>query len=215
MNLALFDLDHTLLNGDSDHGWGMYLASVGAVDAQVQQRKQDEFYAQYVAGTLDIIEFCEYQFEVLQRHSLSQLHAWRDDFMATVIEPMINSGKPELIEQHRTQGDELVIVTATNDFVTQPIAERLKVPTLIATQAEFHNGAYTGKVLGTPSFKAGKVARVKQWLAESGRQFDHCTFYSDSYNDLPLLEYADTPVAVTPDARLRVHAQQFHWRVID
>ncbi len=215
MKLALFDLDNTLLNGDSDHGWGMYLAKIGAVDPIEQAKKQDEFYAQYQAGTLDIIEFCEYQFEILSSTPLETLNQWREEFLEEIIEPMIQTGKIELLERHRDAGDELAIVTATNDFVTQPIADRLKVGTLIATQAEFVNGCYTGKVQGTPSFKEGKVTRVNDWLNATGVQYTHRTFYSDSYNDLPLLEAVDTPIAVTPDDRLRAHAKRLHWEVID
>ena len=215
MNLALFDLDNTLLNGDSDHGWGMYLADIGVVDAKEQQRKQDMFYQQYLDGTLDIIEFCEYQYEVLRNNSMQQLLEWRADFVETIVEPMIVSGKADLVEKHRDAGDKLVIVTATNDFVTQPIADRLGVPTLIATRAELIDGAYTGKVSGTPCFKGGKIDRVKEWLSSIDQSYAHTTFYSDSYNDLPLMEYADTAIAVTPDDRLRAHAERHHWQVID
>ena len=214
MNLALFDLDNTLLNGDSDHGWGMYLAEIGVVDAHEQQLKQDMFYQQYLNGTLDIFEFCEYQFEVLHNNSMQQLLKWRADFVEQIIEPMIASGKTDLIEKHQAAGDELVIVTATNDFVTQPIADRLGIPTLIATRAELVDGAYTGKVCGIPCFKEGKIDRVKEWLLSTDQSFEHTTFYSDSYNDLPLMEYADTAIAVTPDDRLRAHAERLHWPVI-
>ena len=128
---------------------------------------------------------------------------------------MIASGKTDLIEKHQAAGDELVIVTATNDFVTQPIADRLGIPTLIATRAELVDGAYTGKVCGIPCFKEGKIDRVKEWLLSTDQSFEHTTFYSDSYNDLPLMEYADTAIAVTPDDRLRAHAERLHWPVID
>ena len=215
MNLALFDLDNTLLNGDSDHGWGHYLAEIGVVDPDQQRKMQDEFYRQYVAGELDIIEFCRAQFKVLSEHPLDLLKQWRIDFMHQVIEPMIATGKADLIESHRQQGDHLVIITATNDFVTAPIAQRLNVPHLIATTAQFIDGRYTGEVEGTPCFQAGKVTRLKAWLKTHAFSFEHSTFYSDSFNDLPLLEWVDTPVAVTPDQRLREHAERLHWKVID
>ena len=215
MALALFDLDNTLLNGDSDHAWGIYLADIGAVDPETQRHKQDFFYQQYVAGELDIYEFCESQFSALKAYSLDQLHWWRADFLETVIEPMIQNGKADLLEKHRDAGDDLLIITATNDFVTKPIAERLGVPTLLATEAEFVDGAYTGKVAGTPCYQAGKVTRLKSWLNQHGRKFQDSYFYSDSINDLALLEIVDVPIAVTPDDRLRAHAQQFNWKIID
>ncbi len=215
MALALFDLDNTLLNGDSDHGWGMYLASVGAVDPVVQQQKQDYFYQQYLDGTLNITEFCEYQFEVLANTPLAQLNEWHQGFMQDVIEPMITSGKAHLLDKHRAAGDDIVIITATNDFVTAPIAKRLGVDTLLATTAEFIDGKYTGNVSGTPCFQEGKITRLMQWLQNNDKVFADSVFYSDSINDLPLLEKVDTPIAVTPDDRLRAHAEKLHWQIID
>ena len=215
MALALFDLDNTLLNGDSDHSWGMYLAEIGAVDPERQKRKQDYFYEQYVAGDLDIHEFCEFQFTVLTQYSTSQLNQWHADFMSTIIEPMIESGKPELLEKHQKANDDIVIITATNDFITRPIATRLGVESLIATQAEFINGIFTGKVTGTPCFQEGKVTRLNKWLNDNNKEFVDSYFYSDSINDLPLLEIVDTPIAVTPDDQLRAHAQSNNWQIID
>jgi len=213
--LALFDLDNTLLNGDSDHSWGMYLAKIGAVDADEQETKQDHFYQQYLRGELDIYEFCEFQFSVFTRFPLEQLHSWRLDFMQTVIEPMIQTGKPELLEKHRAAGDEILIITATNDFVTQPIAERLGVNTLLATRAEFVDGAYTGRVDGTPCFQDGKVERLQQWLNNNNKELGKSVFYSDSINDLPLLQKVEIPIAVTPDDQLRAHAERNDWKIID
>jgi HAD superfamily hydrolase (TIGR01490 family) len=228
--LALFDLDNTLLNGDSDHAWGLFLAEVGAVDPQKQQQQQDYFYQQYQDGSLDILKFLEYQLTPLTQWSLTQLEAWRSEFIDTVIKPMIDSGKPELIEEHRLKNDKLVIITATNDFITRPIANELGVATLIATQAEMLNGKYTGKCKGTPCFQAGKVKRLEQWLgsaimesvrtdsikADSAlRIYEERYFYSDSINDLALLESVDHAIAVTPDDRLRAHAEKLHWRIID
>lgn len=215
MALALFDLDNTLLNGDSDHSWGLFLANVGAVDPVEHTQKQDYFYQQYIDGELNIEEFCEFQFRALTQYPLAQLHEWRHEFMQTIIEPMIEGGKPDLLEKHRAAGDELVIITATSDFVTLPIAERLKVPTLIATRAEQSNGVYTGKVAGTPCFQDGKVTRLLEWLEENDSSLENSVFYSDSINDLPLLERVDQAIAVTPDKRLRAHAEKLHWQIID
>lgn len=215
MALALFDLDNTLLNGDSDHSWGIYLADIGVVDPERQKTKQDFFYQQYLAGELDIYEFCEFQLSVLTKHSLDQLHAWRADFLETVIEPMIESGKADLLETHRDAGDDLLIITATNDFITAPIAKRLGVSALLATQAEFLDGAYTGKLSGTPCYQSGKVTRLNAWLEQQGKKFENSYFYSDSINDLPLLELVDTPIAVTPDDKLRAHAHASNWQIID
>ena len=215
MTLALFDLDNTLLNGDSDHAWGLYLADIGAVDAQIQRQKQDHFYQQYTAGSLNILEFCEYHFEVLTKHPMAQLQQWRADFINQIVQPMIDTGKAELLEKHRRLGHELLIVTATNDFITRPIAERLGVKHLIATQAEQINGRFTGKVAGVPSFRDGKVTRTQQWCASRQLSFDGSYFYSDSINDLPLLQAVNTPIAVTPDDRLRAHAIEHQWQIID
>jgi len=213
--LALFDLDNTLLNGDSDHSWGMYLADIGAVDPELQKQKQDYFYEQYLAGKLAIHEFCEFQFSVLTKNSVEQLNKWHADFMTTIIEPMIESGKADLLEKHRKANDDILIITATNDFITRPIATRLGVETLIATEAEFINNAFTGKVAGTPCFQDGKVTRLNQWLTQNNKEFKDSYFYSDSINDLPLLKLVDTPIAVTPDDSLRAHAEQHRWQIID
>ena len=215
MALALFDLDNTLLNGDSDHSWGVYLAEIGAVNSLQHKQMQDFFYNQYVSGQLDIYEFCKYQFKILKETPLKTLEQWRADFMTEVIEPIIINGKAELLEKHRENNDTLIIITATNDFITAPIAERLKVEHLIATKAEIRDGRFTGNVSGTPCFQAGKVSRLQEWISEHGGSLDNSTFYSDSYNDLPLLEAVATAVAVTPDERLRAHAQSLHWKIID
>lgn len=215
MALALFDLDNTLLNGDSDHSWGMYLAEIGAVDADLQKERQDFFYQQYLAGELNILEFCEFQFSVLTQHSLEQLQAWRSDFLNSVIDPMIQNGKADLLKPHQDADDDILIITATNDFITAPIAERLNVPTLLATQAEFIDGQYTGKVAGTPCYQTGKITRLNQWLKENNKEFEDSTFYSDSINDLPLLELVDRPIVVTPDDKLRAHALALNWTIID
>jgi len=215
MALALFDLDNTLLNGDSDHAWGMYLADIGAVDPEEQKKKQDYFYQQYINGTLDIYEFCEFQFSVLAKTPLSQLQKWHDDYMQKIVEPMIKTGKANLLEKHREAGDDIIIITATNDFVTTPIAKRLRVETLIATQAECVDGKFTGQVKGIPCFQDGKILRLNEWLKQQNKKMSDSYFYSDSINDLPLLEVVDQPIAVTPDDKLRAHALKLDWPIID
>ena len=215
MALALFDLDNTLLNGDSDHAWGLYLAEIGAVDQRAQQKKQDYFYQQYVEGTLNIIEFLNFQLSPLKDNPIELLLQWREDFLKTIIQTMIDTGKPELIDKHRTQKDELVIITATNDFITRPIADKLNISTLIATQAEIVAKQYTGKVTGTPCFQHGKVTRLQEWMNDKSCSLNDSWFYSDSINDLPLLSLVSNPVAVTPDDKLRTHAKKYDWPIID
>jgi HAD superfamily hydrolase (TIGR01490 family) len=215
MALALFDLDNTLLNGDSDHAWGVFLGELGVVDAQEQKRMQDFFYQQYLAGDLNMEEFLQFQLKPLADNPLQTLLTWRAQYVDSIIQPMIESGKPELITPHQQAGDEILIITATNDFITRPIADALGVKTLLATQTEIINGQYTGRSTGTPCFQEGKVTVLKQWMAENGQDLVGSTFYSDSINDLPLLELVDTPVAVTPDDRLRRHAERLHWTIID
>jgi HAD superfamily hydrolase (TIGR01490 family) len=215
MALALFDLDNTLLNGDSDHSWGTYLADIGAVDPKEHKLKHDAFYQQYLNGSLNIIDFLDFQLAVLAQYPLKTLHQWRDEYLRTIITPMINNGKSELLDEHRGRGDELVIITATNDFVTAPIASMLGVDNLIATSAEFNDGKYTGKVIDTPCFQDGKVTRLRQWMKNTSHTLNQSWFYSDSYNDLPLMQLVDHPVAVTPDSQLRAHALEQHWPIID
>ena len=215
MDLALFDLDHTLLNGDSDHGWGVFLGDLGVVDAEEQNEKQDYFYQEYRHGRLDMQAFLEFQLAPLAQFPKEQLHQWRAQYVDQIIKPMLADGKPELLLPHRGAGDELVIVTATSDFITRPIADLLGVDHLIATQVEVVDGEYTGKPYGTPSFREGKVTRVNQWLSEQQQTYSKTYFYSDSINDLPLLEQVDVPIAVTPDEPLRMHAQRLHWKIID
>lgn len=215
MALALFDLDNTLLNGDSDHAWGHYLAKIGAVDRKLHDEKQDEFYQQYQNATLDIDEFLRFQLKPLSQFPFKQLLKWRADFLKNVIAPMIESGKADLLNKHRDANDVLVIITATNDFITRPIADLLGIETLIATQAEFTNNKYTGRVLGTPCYQNGKVTRLNQWLSSQQIDMQGSYFYSDSINDLPLLSLVEHPIAVTPDNKLRAHAQDADWPIID
>jgi HAD superfamily hydrolase (TIGR01490 family) len=215
MRLALFDLDNTLLAGDSDFEWAQFLIEKGVLDREVYEARNQSFYDQYKAGTLDIHEFLDFQLKPLARHPRSQLDAWHAEFMQRKVIPMIAAGTPALLEQHA--GDVRVIVTATNSFVTAPIARHLGVAHLIATEPEQVGGEFTGRITGTPSFKEGKVIRLEAWLAERGETWasvEASWFYSDSLNDLPLLSSVDHPVAVDPDPTLRAHAEQAGWPVL-
>lgn len=218
MNLALFDLDNTLLAGDSDHAWNQFLAEVGAVHPTCHAETNDRFYQEYVAGTLDIHEFCRFAFSPLAEHPRAQLEQWREQFIETLIRPMIAPGAQHLLARHREAGDELVIITATNQFVTQPIAEILGVDHLIATLAEEReDGEFTGELTGVPCFQEGKIERLRQYLADHPDPegtITQASFYSDSRNDIPLLEQVGRPVAVDPDPTLAAHARERGWPVI-
>ncbi len=214
MTLAIFDLDNTLLVGDSDHAWGEFLIGRGLVDADSYRTQNDAFYADYCRGELDIIAYNEFVYAVLVRETPETLAAWHRDFMQTQVAGMILPKGRELLQKHRDAGHRLLIITATNRFITAPIAAELGVADLIATEPEMKEGRYTGKVAGTPCYQHGKIERLQQWLAETGESADGCWFYSDSRNDIPLLEYATHPVAVDPDEALRAHAASNSWPVI-
>jgi HAD superfamily hydrolase (TIGR01490 family) len=214
VNLAIFDLDHTLLDGDSDYCWGCFLADKGAVEAEHYRRENQRFYEEYCAGTLDINVFLEFALKPLADNPLPQLLAWREEFMKTQIEPLVRRKAEELIDWHRQRGDELLIITATNSFVTSPIAARLGIPSLLATNPETVNNRFTGKVAGIPCFQQGKVERYRQWLQQHGKNPAQTWFYSDSHNDLPLLELVMHPVAVDPDEKLSAYARKKGWRQI-
>mgnify|MGYP002737692268 CR=1 FL=1 len=215
MRLALFDLDNTLLAGDSDFEWAQFLIAKGVLDREVYEARNQAFYDDYKAGTLDIHAFLDFQLKPLSRHPRAQLDAWHAEFMQTRILPMVAPGTAGLLARHAA--DECVIVTATNSFVTAPIARHLGVPHLIATEPEAVAGEFTGRVSGLPSFREGKVTRLEAWLAARGLSWtavEESWFYSDSLNDLPLLERVHHPVAVDPDATLRRHAEAAGWPVI-
>lgn len=214
MPLAIFDLDNTLLRGDSDYLWGQFLGEIGVVDREAYERENERFYADYRAGRLDIMAFLAFSLAPLARHPRDALDRWHRDFMAAKIEPLIGPAAIALVEQHRRVGDTLLIITATNAFVTRPIAKRFGIPHLIATEPEELNGAFTGRVSGTPSFREGKVSRLDAWLKDRGETLDGAWFYSDSHNDLPLLERVKNPVAVDPDLTLARHASAHGWPVI-
>ena len=219
MNLALFDLDNTLLSIDSDFQWAQFLIELGVLDRELQEARSAEFYAQYQAGELDIAAFLDFQLQPLARHSRAQLDAWHEQFMTQHIRPNITSAARALVERHRQQGDLLAIVTATNSFVTGPIAREFSIPHLIATlpEQDCTSGRYSGRATGQPSFRDGKIERVESWLESLGLwwgSFSDSYFYSDSHNDLPLMSKVRTPVAVDPDQTLHRHSSEMGWKII-
>ncbi|HLP96833.1 MAG TPA: HAD family hydrolase [Sideroxyarcus sp.] len=217
MNLALFDLDNTLLSGDSDFEWSQFLIEQGVLDRELFEAKNLAFYEQYKAGTLDIHEFLDFQLKPLARHARKVLDAWHEEFMRRKVRPMMGDKARALVAQHKAAGDVCVIITATNSFVTAPIAREFGIEHLIATDPEQMGGEFTGRVAGVPSFRDGKVLRMESWLAERGwgwGSFGESCFYSDSLNDLPLLSRVQRPVAVDPDDTLRKHAQKQGWAII-
>jgi HAD superfamily hydrolase (TIGR01490 family) len=217
MNLALFDLDNTLLTGDSDFEWSQFLVEEGVLERELFEARNLAFYEQYKAGTLNITEFLEFQLAPLARHSRKTLDEWHAEFMHRKVRHMMGDKARDLVAKHRSAGDVCVIVTATNSFVTAPIAREFGVENLIATDPEQKNGEFTGGVAGVPSFREGKVARMESWLTERGwnwGSFAETWFYSDSLNDLPLLAKVKHPVAVDPDATLRAHAEKQGWMII-
>lgn len=214
MALAIFDLDNTLLNGDSDHAWGEYLVQQGKVDAQAYQEANDYFYQQYKQAKLDIYEYLDFALKPLTQHSNETLMQWHDEFMQITVEPMLQEQAFELLEKHRDAGDFLLIITATNAFVTHPIAKRLGVDAILATDPEIIEGKYTGAITGTPCFQDGKITRLNSWLATQDLDLTDSYFYSDSINDLPLLEIVDNPVVVDGDELLLAAADKNQWPCI-
>ncbi|MGH8352106.1 MAG: HAD family hydrolase [Pseudomonas sp.] len=214
MRLALFDLDNTLLAGDSDHAWGDYLCQRGILDGVAYKARNDAFYQDYLAGRLNIQDYLNFSLEILGRSQMAQLAQWHREFMRDCIEPIILAKGQALVEQHRAAGDKLLIITATNRFVTAPIAARLGVDTLLATECEMQDGRYTGLTTDVPCYQEGKVTRLDRWLSETGYSLDGSYFYSDSRNDLSLLERVSNPVAVDPDPTLRAEAERRGWPII-
>ncbi len=214
MSLALFDLDNTLIAGDSDHAWGEFLVNKGLVDAEEYKKANDHYYHAYLEGTLDIHDYLAFSLKPLTQYTTQEIHAWREIFIEECIRPLLLPAATDLLDKHRQQGHEILIITATNRFITEPIARLLDVQELIAVEPEFIDGSYTGKVLGVPSFREGKVIRLNAWLTEKDLTLKNSWFYSDSHNDLPLLEVVDNPVAVDPDEELRLRAIKEGWPII-
>jgi len=214
MPLAIFDLDNTLLGGDSDYLWGRHLIDLGVVDGDDYERTNQQFYDDYRAGCLDIDAFLRFSLAPLSQYPLAQLEQWRTTFVQERIEPIMLPAAKALVEQHRGKGDTLMIITATNAFVTKPIASRFGIDHLIATEPALVNGRYTGAVIGPPAFREGKVERLRQWLKTNGESLSGSVFYSDSINDLPLLETVELPVAVDPDERLAAIANARNWPIL-
>jgi len=221
-NLALFDLDHTLLPTDSDHEWGRFMVKLGLVDGEHFSAQVEQFYADYKAGTLDIHAYLDAMLAPLAKYSRAQLKTWHDQFMREVIRPVITPAARALVRKHRDAGDLCCMVTATNVFITAPIAAEFGIDHLIACEVETVDGqpdsAYTGRSMGVPSYRKGKIVRTEMWLASLGKtwtDFARSYFYSDSFNDIPLLEKVTDPIATNPDATLRLHAQAVGWRILD
>ncbi|MGZ8095871.1 MAG: histidinol-phosphatase [Methylosarcina sp.] len=214
MSLAIFDLDNTLIADDSDYLWGQFLVDQGIVDKHQYEAANARFYDEYKQGTLDIVEFLRFSLRPLAQHDPAQLFAWRDRFVSEIIKPLLLESARELIAKHKDRGDTLLVITATNRFVTEPIVKLYGIDHLLATSPEFIDGRYTGKFVGEPCFQQGKVKLLQQWLADAKETMENSWFYSDSHNDLPLLSMVDHAVAVDPDEKLKNHAQKAGWPII-
>ncbi|HKK15182.1 MAG TPA: HAD family hydrolase [Gammaproteobacteria bacterium] len=214
MKLAIFDLDNTLIGGDSDYLWGQFLCEHGYLDEDTHSSRHQQYYEDYKAGNLDIMEFLEFQLQPLAGVEPVTLEQRRAQYLEEKILPIMLDKAQKLVDRHRQQGHCLLIITATNEFITLPIAKMLGVKNLIASNAEKVNGYYTGKPVGTPSYAAGKVTRLQAWLEEHNSKPEETWFYSDSHNDIPLLEIVDHPVAVDPDEILKKTATENGWPII-
>jgi len=214
MTLAIFDLDHTLINGDSDHLWGEYMISKGIVDERAYRERNDAFYLDYQRGTLDNDQYLAFALEPLTHYSLDELHAWREDYVDKWIRPLVAPGTAALLDSHRVRDHELLIISATNLFVSEPIGQMLGVATVLATEPEIIDERYTGRFLGTPTYQQGKVTALTEWLGERADELANSYFYSDSLNDLALLEQVSHPVAVGPDDDLKAIALARNWKII-
>ena len=214
MTLAIFDLDNTLIAGDSDHAWGEFLVEKGVVDPAEYQQKNDYFYQQYQQGQMDIYEYINFAFSPLAANDIDQLNQWHQEFMREKIQPLFLPLSTALLERHRNQGDYLLIITSTNSFITAPICKLLGVDDFIATEPEMENGQYTGKVQGIPSYREGKITRLNAWLKDNNMSLENSYGYSDSINDMPLLEHVDNPIVVDGDPELIAEAQRRGWPCI-
>ncbi len=214
MALALFDLDKTLLDGDSDFEWGQFLVAKKLVDEKKYAEANKYFYEEYQRGTLDIHEFCAFSFEPLSKLERSQLNELHAEFMQTIIIPMVRNKSQTTINEHHAAGDTSIMITATNSFITQPIANHFGIQHLIATEPKIIDGKYTTEIEGTPCFQEGKVTRLNEWMDIHNADFKGSTLYSDSMNDLPLLEAVEIPIAVQPDDTLRIIAEERGWKIL-
>lgn len=214
MTLAIFDLDNTLLTGDSDHGWGEFLVKKGLVDETEYKKANEKFYEQYKQGKLDIHEYAAFSFKALSQHTMQELSSLHSEFMQTVIQPMVGQKAIELVAQHRQSGHVLLVITATNSFITRPIVESFGISNLLATEPKVVNGRYVNAIEGVPCFKEGKVERLQQWLDAENYDLGGSFFYSDSHNDLPLMEAVETAIAVDPDEKLEFVARDRGWKII-
>lgn len=214
MNLAIFDLDNTLLGGDSDYAWGEFLIARDLVEQDAYRKANDQFYQDYLDGKLDIIDYQTFCLSAIKNRPLNQILAWRKDFIRSQITPLLLPKAMALIEKHKAAHEQLIIITATNRFITEPIAQLMGIDTLIATEPEFDGQQYTGRVVGTPCYQEGKITRLEEWMKQNDAALNGSFFYSDSHNDIPLLEVVDHPVAVDPDKTLEMHAESKNWPII-
>ena len=214
MALTIFDLDNTLLQGDSDYEWGQFLVAKNLVDAKKYEAANKVFYDDYKNGTLDIYKFSSFSFQPLATRTMDELAELHTEYLTTIIKPIIGKKSRDLVAKHKQQGDTLIVITATNSFITGPIVKELGIDNLLATDPLIENGRYTTKVDGIPCFQEGKITRLKQWLEDNNEKMEGSTFYSDSYNDISLLEAVDTAIAVDPDEKLREVAISRGWDVI-
>lgn len=214
MSLAIFDLDNTLIANDSDYLWGQFLVDKGIVDKQKYDEANKQFYEDYKNGTLDIVKFLNFSLAPLAQHEAEQLHRWREEFIEELIKPVVLTNAMNLVEKHRQRGDTLLVITATNRFITAPIVELYGIKHLLATTPEFLDGRYTGHFHGVPCYQEGKITYLKEWLKDQNTTLRDSWFYSDSHNDLPLLRIVDHPVAVDPDETLKNEAKLAGWDII-
>lgn len=214
MALAIFDLDNTLIAGDSDYSWGIFLVEKQLVDAETYRIANERFYQDYKNSTLDIRAYLQFSLAPLTRFSQRELSEMHAEFMHKHIEPIMLSKAEALLQKHREQGDHLLIITATNGFITRPIAKRLGVDDILATDPEVIDGRHTGNFIGEPCFQAGKITNLQEWLKHTNHSLTGAYFYSDSINDLPLLDLVDNPIAVDPDERLAAIATERDWKII-
>jgi HAD superfamily hydrolase (TIGR01490 family) len=214
VSLAIFDLDNTLLAGDSDYLWGEFLVERGIVNGEAYRSANELFYQQYREGSLNIAEFLRFALKPLSEHATEDLYRWREEFVETSIKPILLPAAFDAVEKHRRNGDLLLVITATNRFVTEPIVKLYGIEHLIATAPEFREGRYTGDFEGIPCFQEGKVKRLDEWMALNQQDLHNSWFYSDSHNDLPLLQKVSNPIAVDPDETLARFARENNWSVV-